>query len=213
MAISTYSDLKASVAAWLHRTDLTGIIPDFITMAEARLNRALNVSAMEQEDTLTATIGSPLIALPSSHNNAQGLWVTTYNPRDELIYVMPQDLLQSTVNGYPNCWTIDGAFIRLDKPADIAYSLSYRYTQTFALSDSVTTNWLLTKHPDLYLFAALQESAPYLANDARLPMWQSKYAQSLAEVLNDDHANKSLATLTTDHWSAQRSRFDINRGY
>lgn len=213
MAISTYDELKASVAAWLHRTDLTSVIPDFVTMAEARLNRALNVSDMEQEDTLTATIGSALIALPTLNSSAKGLWVTTYNPRDELIYMMPEDLNVSTVNGYPTNWTIDGPFIRLDKPADIAYSLAYRYIKTFALSDSVTTNWLLTKHPDLYLYAVLQEAAPYLGQDARVALWQSKYAQALAEVLADDHTDKSMATLSTDHWSASRGRFDINRGY
>ena len=31
----TYAGLKASVADWLNRADLTAVVPDFITLAEA----------------------------------------------------------------------------------------------------------------------------------------------------------------------------------
>jgi hypothetical protein len=37
MALSTYSDLQTAVATWLHRSDLTAIIPDLITLAETHL--------------------------------------------------------------------------------------------------------------------------------------------------------------------------------
>ena len=33
MALTTYTELKASVADWLNRTDLTNVIPDFISLA------------------------------------------------------------------------------------------------------------------------------------------------------------------------------------
>jgi len=39
MAISTYSELKTAVANWLDRSDLTDVIPDFITLAETRHKR------------------------------------------------------------------------------------------------------------------------------------------------------------------------------
>ena len=41
MALSTYTELKASVADWLNRTDLTSVIPDFIALAEAQIERTL----------------------------------------------------------------------------------------------------------------------------------------------------------------------------
>ena len=37
MALSTYTDLQASVANWLHRSDLTAVIPDLVGLAEGRL--------------------------------------------------------------------------------------------------------------------------------------------------------------------------------
>ena len=41
MALSTFSELKTSVANYLNRDDLTAVIPDFITMAESDLNMNL----------------------------------------------------------------------------------------------------------------------------------------------------------------------------
>ena len=39
MAISTYAELKTSIANWLDRSDLTDVIPDFIALAETRHKR------------------------------------------------------------------------------------------------------------------------------------------------------------------------------
>jgi hypothetical protein len=44
MAISTYTDLKTSIASWLNRDDLTSVIPDFISLAEAGINRGWHKS-------------------------------------------------------------------------------------------------------------------------------------------------------------------------
>jgi len=40
-----------------------------------------------------------------------------------------------------------------------------------ALSVTNTTNWLLALAPDLYLYGALLESAPYIKEDARIQTW------------------------------------------
>ena len=43
-----------------------------------------------------------------------------------------------------------------------------------ALSNSNPTNALLRDAPDLYLFGALAESAPYLQHDERVPVWEAR---------------------------------------
>ena len=54
MAISTYTELKASIANWLNRTDLTDeIADDFIKLTEADYNAKLRIRQMEQIDTVT----------------------------------------------------------------------------------------------------------------------------------------------------------------
>ena len=41
MAISTFTELKTAVDNWLARTDLAGRAPEFIALAEARMNREI----------------------------------------------------------------------------------------------------------------------------------------------------------------------------
>ena len=41
MALSTYAELKTSVADWLNRSDLTAAIADFVTLAESQIERVL----------------------------------------------------------------------------------------------------------------------------------------------------------------------------
>ena len=39
MAISTYAELQAAIKSWSKRDDLDSEIPDFIKLAETRINR------------------------------------------------------------------------------------------------------------------------------------------------------------------------------
>jgi len=63
MALSTYTELKASVADWLNRTDLTTIIPDFIALAEAQIERTLRTRQMIVRTT--ASIDTEYSAVPA----------------------------------------------------------------------------------------------------------------------------------------------------
>ena len=62
MALSNYTELQASVADFLNRSDLTSVIPDFVTMAEADLNRTLRVREMSVRTR--APIDSQYVKLP-----------------------------------------------------------------------------------------------------------------------------------------------------
>ena len=54
MAISTYTELKASIANCLNRSDLSDeIADDFIKLTEADFNAKLRIRQMEQIDTVT----------------------------------------------------------------------------------------------------------------------------------------------------------------
>jgi len=43
MALTTYTELKSSLADWLNRSDLTSVIPDFISLAEAQMEYVKNL--------------------------------------------------------------------------------------------------------------------------------------------------------------------------
>jgi hypothetical protein len=55
-------------------------------------------------------------------------------------------------------------------------------TSITPLSDASTTNWLLTAHPDIYLYATLLEATPFLIEDARVPLWETELQKRLEEL-------------------------------
>jgi hypothetical protein len=68
------------------------------------------------------------------------------------------------------------------------YALTY-WTAVPALSDSATTNWLLTREPGLYLYGALIEASPYLMDDARALIWSAQFKSILdGMAVEDDSA-------------------------
>ena len=63
MSITTYTELKASLANWLNRDDLTSVIPDFIALAEGDFDRKIRHWRMEAR--ANATIDTRFTALPA----------------------------------------------------------------------------------------------------------------------------------------------------
>lgn len=65
--------------------------------------------------------------------------------------------------------------------------LTLLYRQTIPpLSDDNPENWLLAQHPDLYLYATLLETAPFLRDDARLAMWKAMLDEAVSGVTTLD---------------------------
>lgn len=174
MALTTYAELQASIADWLVRNDLTAVISDFITLAESRFNRELRVREMIATDTGTI---ADTIALPDDFIQVDVFRLDT-SPIRVLQPISAAEGHRSygTVGGDSRHFAIEGANLVPFPPqtGTVDYILSYFATLP-ALSTSNTSNWLLAKAPDLYLFGSLVEAAPYLDEDARLQLWEGKY--------------------------------------
>ena len=215
MALATYTDLQNSGANWWHRTDLSTVIPDWITMAESRINRILHLRVMEVETILPFnTIGQRTTPVPTGYIEPIGLWMqtTSAQSRQQLTFVEPQNMTEYVINGVPTCWTIDGYNVALDYPVvSASYIFTMRYLQSFGLSAANPTNWLLTNHPDLYLYGTLLESAPYIRDDDRITLWQNRFDMALSQIQQKEGWSKTLAPLQTDIGSS-RSTFNIMSG-
>lgn len=182
MAISTYSELKTSVADWLNRSDLTSVIPNFITLAEAQINRQLRTHDMIKR--VQATIDSDYFTVPTDWLETISL-VRTAAKNAVFSYVSYDELNKLKgvpLSGDSRYYTlIDGKFLiypAASSESPINVELLY-FGKIPALSDSNTTNWLLTKSPDLYLYATLTQAEPYLKNDERMAVWGTSMANIL----------------------------------
>ena len=199
MALDTFAGLKATIADYLNRDDLTSVIPSFITIAEAKFNRKLRTRQMIKR--ANGQIETAFFAYPSDWLQAKEFQLNT-NPIVRLQFVTEAYGDELKANRYvsigqPAYYTITGTQLEFIPAPDTTYSaeLTY-YAKIPALSDSNTSNWLLAYAPDLYLYGALMEAAPYLKDDERLPVWSQMYISSLGDIeVADQRASVSSTPL------------------
>lgn len=189
MALSTFGELKTALASWLHRTDLTAQIPDFITLIESQMSEDLTAKAMQATTTLSTIADSAYVDLPDDFKRAIRLTLTA-DPVGVLRFAAPEELSSEFRYGdaaQPVLYTVIGTQLQLAPAPDAIYSLPLTYERRIpALSDDNPTNWLLTRSPNAYLFGALMMAQPYIVNDPRFPQFQAMYATAINGINNTD---------------------------
>ena len=171
--IVDYGTLQQRVAAWLARSDLTAAIPDFIQLAEANLSRELRARKMQV--SAAGTSAASVIPMPADCVGIQSLRIATGGGMAKIHPVAPDRI--NGRSGIPNGYAVVGDQILLNG-SDVEYMLVYR-RRIPALSDSNQQNWLIIDEPGAYLYAALVEASPYLADDARVATWAAQYQRTV----------------------------------
>lgn len=183
MSIANYTDLVSAVGDWLKDTTLTARIPDFIALAEARLNRSLTTS--EAEVSKTTSVANS-ITLPDDFSQIVAIWLQS-SPVDWLEPVSLQELrtrYPSNQSGTPVCFALNAGDIILGPPPSDTGDLIVMtyYAQLTPITASSPTNWLLTTHPDAYLFGTLLQAEFYGWNDERLPTIKAAWDSIIDEI-------------------------------
>ena len=201
MALTTYAELKTSIGDWLNRADLTAVIPDFISLAEAQVERTLRTRQMIVR--ANASFDAQYGAVPADFLETKSLKLTSTNPQTPLQFLsidaLDNEATNYTASAKPKFFGVVGGQFRLVPTPDSNYTteLTY-YAKLTKLSNSVTTNWLLTSSPDIYLYGALLQAAPYLQDDARIQVWSSLYDRAMSELQTaDDRGASSGGALLT----------------
>lgn len=186
MALANYTDLKTSVAGWLNRSDLTDAIPDFITLAEKQIIRRLRRTKVKT----TLTLATEAVNLPAACGELVSIRLESGSPsRDRPFDIVTKEMLDeyragvADVAGRPVMACIIGTQIILAPTPSESYTAEIVYYRKLTpLTAIATTNDELTEAPDLYLYGALMEAAPYLREDERVPVWERKFEKALAEL-------------------------------
>jgi hypothetical protein len=150
---TTYAGLQTSLANWLNRDDLTTTeIPEAIAFAEREFQRSVFCPEREVTTTLTATTNT--VALPADFWGVKTIYVdaATDTVLNRLTSPELHAKYPTTGTDTPLDYAIEGENLILGPTPSASTSIKLTYFQTIpALSNSQTTNWLLTDHPDLYL--------------------------------------------------------------
>tara|TARA_B100001113_G_scaffold352510_1_gene354103 strand:+ start:1817 stop:2434 length:618 start_codon:yes stop_codon:yes gene_type:complete len=184
MPLSNYTELTASIADTLNRDDLTAVIPDFIKLAEAQLNRDLR--HWQMEDRVIATADQQYLTLPNNFISPIRITMTA-SPTHTLELISPFDIskmrMQNSDNlGRPEFYAVvDGSFELYPTP-DADYVVELVYYENIPDISANTTNWLLTNYPDAYLYGSLLHSSPYLQEDQRVAVWNALYLNAVSAI-------------------------------
>lgn len=183
--VTTYSGLLTSAGLWLERSDLITMIPDFITLTEERLSRILRVPEMEEVATVTLTDG--VGDLPTDLREIRHVYWNA-DTDSELVPVplatLRRDYPLTSYAARPQVYAVRGGEIEVAPlPGSIEGELTLHYFQDIpAISSGSETNWLISKHPSLYLFGVLMHAEFFGWNDDRLPLIKSAWDEAIAEL-------------------------------
>lgn len=185
MALTTYAGLKTALADWLERGDATAVIPDFIVLAEARMKRLLRtqdiiVRAFADVDEEFSDVPGDFIA-PRSMRLSEGT-------RAVMQFLTPDQMLnvgQSLPSGPLQYYALIGnQFQYAPDPTNMdLQTVEHTYFAKFnSLSDTQTSNWILAKHPDVYLNGSLLEAGLYYRDNDLISSHEALFTAAIDEI-------------------------------
>lgn len=186
MSIATYADLLTSVAGYLHRSDLTPNIPDFVTLAESKINKRLRIRQMET--TTSSTMASGVISIPANYISLKDAYISNTNPVNGLSRKTAEWVLEKyprrLPDKMPEAIARQGSQFIFGPYPDVNYTVTLVYWNRFApLATSLNDTFLA--YPGAWLFGALAESAPFLKNDSRVQLWEAKFKELLDDIQDE----------------------------
>lgn len=185
MQFATYAAFRTAVLQLIDgddvsQSDLSVPVLDLLIAAgERQLYRQIRSSAMDT--SFSQTVTNNVMALPTGFLEFRGapflatFKTATYAPWEEVNNLIQIGARQAA---HPVRWTFQSDTV-IFYPVQNGITLTGQYYQQFADISGGTLNALFTRHPDLFLYAALAQSAPFLGELTRLPLWKGMYNELL----------------------------------
>lgn len=190
MAITTGAELATAVANWMARADLTARIPEFVALAEAKFNRSLRT--LDMETKVTYSITGEYVAKPAGLLEVRTIYLDGAPRRSLQLMDMDTETSSSSTSGRPRYFAVTGDNFRFSPVPDGTYAstLIYYASLTTVSTGGTATNWLLTKHPDVYLYGTLVEAAPYVQDAQLTSQWLAGYTAVMGDLQRADSRNR-----------------------
>ena len=194
MNFSSYPDFRNHVQSLLDGDDISQsdlsvpILDRIIGAGEVRIYR--DVRSSTQDTLLSLTVTSNVAPLPADYLEMKG---SPYTPGFRTCTFEPWEVMQNYIQARSKTMSnvlyygYEGDTMIFYPPQD-AVTFSGRYYKRFA-DISTGLNAFFNRHPDLFIYAALSESAPFLGEQTRLPIWQGKYTE-ISQSVNEQERRR-----------------------
>ena len=191
----TYTTLKTAIQDYLDSTETSFVsnLPTFITTAEERILKNVQLDDFRKNQLGTVTEAGPYLTTPtdylapfslavidSSGNYSYLLlkhvsWIRDYSPNP-------------SSTGLPKYYaeSDDNTFILAPSPA-LTYDVELHYYHRPASLTTTTgseTTWLSENAPNALLYGSLVEACTYLKNYETIPTYEAKFQEALLGLKN-----------------------------
>lgn len=194
MQFSNYAAFRTAVLQVIDGDDISqssisaAILDLIIGAGERRLYR--DVRSSTQDAALSLTTTSNAAALPADCIEVKNVYAPSFPSLTYAPYETIQTLIQRGVNGSNAArYTLQGDSLLFYPAVADGTQILGRYIKRFA-DLSTGLNAFFTRHPDLFLYAALAESAPYIGEQSRLTEWKERYL-TLAQSVNEEERRRA----------------------
>lgn len=197
MNFSNYQDFRNRVQVMLDGDDIStsdlsvAVLDLIIGAGEQRLYRELRSST--QEVALSVTTTNNLAALPADFLELKGApyvakkMAATYAPW-EVVNNAIQTQTTTFIASNPILYTFQSDSLLFFPAQPDGTTITGTYMKRFP-DLSTGLNALFTRHPDLFLYASLVESAVFVGESERGPAWELKYT-SLVMAANEQERRR-----------------------
>lgn len=187
----TYTTLKTAIQDYLQTTESSFVsnIPTFITQAEERILRTVQLPDFKKNVTANVSNGNQYLAMPSDFLSQYSMAID--NSGYEYLLFKDTNFIREvspdvTAKGVPKYYGIfdDSNFILGPTPnSNYIVELHYLYKPLSISVDPSGTSWLGTNAENSLLYGSLIEAYTYLKGDPDLmSLYQSKFDESLAQL-------------------------------
>lgn len=189
MSLATYADLKTSLAAWGGRSDLTSVIPDFVALCHATLMRDLRGHLRLQRRVDNFAVSAEYVPVPVDFMELVSAYLNT-SPVTPLNFMPAESIAKyATGTDTPKYISMGGSnaggqetFRFAPVPSGSNTATIEYYARLPFFPNDTATNWILTDHPNLYLYGSLFHLYAYIKDMEAAQGAMSLYQGHLADV-------------------------------
>jgi len=193
MSLDTYTNLKSEIRDWSHRNDMTDArIDSFIDLAETEMyapgddittgkaSDPLQLRVMEARAKATVSTSSRFLALPDNFIEMRRLKLNLAQGDCDVKFRAPDQMILNGVSGIPKFFSVSSQ-LEFDRTPDSTYTIEMQYLKKeVALSDSNTTNEILTNLPNIYLYGALWALYLWTDQEEKSVVMFSRFVNAIA---------------------------------
>lgn len=203
MPFTTLGELQDAIASWTNRRNLTGTLPDFIRLAEARIRGDIRSRGMWSQAVHRATLNDAQQVNPYQPGTLASvehvLFANTRLEAGTTAQFIDERLRKTRRFGI---YTINAGRIRFtqfydedDTPTgdkeDVDIEVWGWEAPTFDYTDPSSTNDLLERWPNAWLWAALLEAATWLRDFEEIELYNGRLSEAM-NIIEDETAQQSL---------------------